>query len=433
MFGARLAERILAGDDGPEPSGALRAVLGHTPLDGIGCTRRARPAPIRCGAHAERHRGGRIATGPRPSGIDVTKLRDILQRAMTRGAGVVRSAESLAGAAPVVEDTADRARRPGRLPVDGGELATCSRWPMRCSCRRSARTESRGAHAAPRVPRHRPGLAAAPRPRRRCHRRTGSDRVSGAARPTRGYRRAVAEAVARALDEDLGPDGDLTAALVPPRRHGALRAAGPRATACWPAGPAPLRRSAASAPDLDPHVAGGRRRPAEGRAPPSSTSTARCVPILTAERTALNFLGHLSGVATLTARFVAAAHDAQPRRRSPGHAQDHARACALLEKAAVRAGGGTNHRAGLSDAVLVKDNHLAGTTITDAVARARALWPGRMVEIECDTLDQVAEAARAGADAVAPRQHGPGHRGRGRGAAHLRRRPDRSSPRCPAA
>ena len=66
----------------------------------------------------------------------------------------------------------------------------------------------------------------------------------------------------------------------------------------------------------------------------------------------------------------------------------------------MRAGGGTNHRLGLSDAVLVKDNHLAGTTITDAVTRARALWPGRMVEIECDTLDDVAEAARAGADAA---------------------------------
>ena len=66
----------------------------------------------------------------------------------------------------------------------------------------------------------------------------------------------------------------------------------------------------------------------------------------------------------------------------------------------MRAGGGTNHRVGLSDAVLVKDNHLAGTSITDAVHRARALWPGRMVEIECDALDQVAEAARAGADAV---------------------------------
>jgi nicotinate-nucleotide pyrophosphorylase (carboxylating) len=71
-----------------------------------------------------------------------------------------------------------------------------------------------------------------------------------------------------------------------------------------------------------------------------------------------------------------------------------------LEKAAVRAGGGHNHRANLSDAVLVKDNHLAGVTITDAVQRARAMWPGRMVEVECDRPDQVEEACRARATAV---------------------------------
>ncbi len=122
-------------------------------------------------------------------------------------------------------------------------------------------------------------------------------------------------------------------------------------------------------------------------------------PILTAERTALNFLGHLSGVATLTSHFVAEARQANPsvqvldtRKTLPG--------LRLLEKAAVRAGGGTNHRLGLSDAVLVKDNHLAGITISDAVARARSLWPGRPIEIECDDPGQVAEAARAGADAV---------------------------------
>ena len=67
-----------------------------------------------------------------------------------------------------------------------------------------------------------------------------------------------------------------------------------------------------------------------------------------------------------------------------------------LEKAAVRAGGGHNHRSGLSDAVLVKDNHLAGLAITEAVTKARAMWPGRMVEVECDRIDQVEEACRAG-------------------------------------
>jgi nicotinate-nucleotide pyrophosphorylase (carboxylating) len=71
-----------------------------------------------------------------------------------------------------------------------------------------------------------------------------------------------------------------------------------------------------------------------------------------------------------------------------------------LEKAAVRAGGGVNHRGSLSDFVLVKDNHLAGVSIADAVARAKARWPGRAVEVECDRRQQVVEAIDAGATLV---------------------------------
>jgi nicotinate-nucleotide pyrophosphorylase (carboxylating) len=211
------------------------------------------------------------------------------------------------------------------------------------------------------------------------------------------YRREVIDAVARALDEDLGPDGDITAALVPETATAqyALRAR----TQGVLAGRAPADETFRRVgPELELvwHAADG------DELKPGDTIldiTGPLRPILTAERTALNFLGHLSGVATLTARFAHRAHDANPavrildtRKTLPG--------LRLLQKAAVRAGGGTNHRLGLSDAVLVKDNHLAGTTITDAVARARTLWPGRMVEIECDTLAQVTEAARAGADAV---------------------------------
>jgi nicotinate-nucleotide pyrophosphorylase (carboxylating) len=221
--------------------------------------------------------------------------------------------------------------------------------------------------------------------------------VSGSGPDDEAYRRAVVDAVSRALSEDLGPEGDLTAALVPETAiaHYALRAR----TLGVLAGRAPATeafRRVGPALELVWHADDG------DELKPGDTIldvTGPLRPILTAERTALNFLGHLSGVATVTARFVKAAHDANPdvrvldtRKTLPG--------LRLLEKAAVRAGGGTNHRLGLSDAVLVKDNHLAGTSITDAVARARALWPGRMVEIECDTLDQVAEAARAGADAV---------------------------------
>ena len=85
----------------------------------------------------------------------------------------------------------------------------------------------------------------------------------------------------------------------------------------------------------------------------------------------------------------------------------------------MRAGGGMNHRFSLSEAVLVKDNHLAGTSITEAVARARALWPGRGVEVECDALEQVAEAARAGADAVLLDNMDPGTVVEAIGVAHL--------------
>ncbi|HEX3334008.1 MAG TPA: carboxylating nicotinate-nucleotide diphosphorylase [Acidimicrobiales bacterium] len=209
--------------------------------------------------------------------------------------------------------------------------------------------------------------------------------------------RAVADAVERALSEDLGPDGDLTAALVPEQvtAHFALRARQAGVLAGRAAATEAFRRVDRSL-NLEWRAGDG------DELKPGDTVlevTGRLRPILTAERTALNFLGHLSGVATLTARFVAAAHERNPsvqildtRKTTPG--------LRTLEKAAVRAGGGTNHRLGLSDAVLVKDNHLAGTSITDAVRRARALWPGRTVEIECDDLAQVAEAARAGADAV---------------------------------
>jgi nicotinate-nucleotide pyrophosphorylase (carboxylating) len=119
--------------------------------------------------------------------------------------------------------------------------------------------------------------------------------------------------------------------------------------------------------------------------------------ILTGERTALNFLGRLSGIATLTRRYVDAvagtgAAILDTRKTTPG--------LRALEKDAVACGGGRNHRFGLDDGVLVKDNHLrAAGSIATAVERLRAATP-LPVEVECDTLDQVAEALRAGADAI---------------------------------
>jgi nicotinate-nucleotide pyrophosphorylase (carboxylating) len=207
----------------------------------------------------------------------------------------------------------------------------------------------------------------------------------------------VTEAVTRALAEDLLADGDLTAALVPEgaTAHFALRARQPGVLAGQACATETFRQLSPALP-LVWHAADGSVLEA-GMTVMEITGPLR--PILTGERTALNFLGRLSGIATLTARYVAAAHARNPavqvldtRKTTPG--------LRALEKAAVKAGGGVNHRSSLSEAVLVKDNHLAGVTITEAVARARALWPGRVVQIECDTLDQVAEAAQAGADAL---------------------------------
>jgi nicotinate-nucleotide pyrophosphorylase (carboxylating) len=119
--------------------------------------------------------------------------------------------------------------------------------------------------------------------------------------------------------------------------------------------------------------------------------------LLTGERTALNFLGRLSGIATLTHRYVDAVAGTgvailDTRKTTPG--------LRALEKHAVACGGGRNHRFGLDDGVLVKDNHLnAAGSIADAVSRLQDVTE-LPVEIECDTLDQVSEALAAGADAI---------------------------------
>jgi nicotinate-nucleotide pyrophosphorylase (carboxylating) len=208
---------------------------------------------------------------------------------------------------------------------------------------------------------------------------------------------AVREAVARALAEDLTPIGDLTSALLPPGLEATARFV-PRSDGvlagrlCADQAIRQIDDTLAvswSADDGDRLTAGVEL----GRV------TGRLAPILTAERTALNFLGHLSGVATLTARFVDAIAAAggtlrvwDTRKTTPG--------LRPLEKAAVRAGGGANHRGNLSDWVLLKDNHLELFGITDAVARARRRWPARTVHVECGDIDQVRQAVAAGADAL---------------------------------
>jgi nicotinate-nucleotide pyrophosphorylase (carboxylating) len=199
--------------------------------------------------------------------------------------------------------------------------------------------------------------------------------------------------VARALAEDLGPLGDLTSSLLPggararaaivPRRHGVLAGRAPATETFRQVDPS--IRLQWEAADGDAVRAGA----------PFALVEGPLAAVLTAERTALNFLCHLSGIATLTRRYVEAARPARvrdTRKTTPG--------LRALEKAAVRAGGGVNHRGSLSDGILVKDNHLGGLGVDEAVERARARWPGRTVQVECDTADQVKAALVAGADLV---------------------------------
>jgi nicotinate-nucleotide pyrophosphorylase (carboxylating) len=204
----------------------------------------------------------------------------------------------------------------------------------------------------------------------------------------------VRAVVARSLEEDLGVYGDLTAGLVPPdakvdaalvaRSEGVL------------AGRLCADESFAA---VDPTVVVTWNMGDGDRLAPGAVIArvqGRLSSVLTAERTALNLLGRLSGVATLTRRFADAAGPRarirDTRKTTPG--------LRALEKAAVRAGGGLNHRGSLSDGILVKDNHLAGLSITEAVSAAHSRWPGVVCQVECDTLDQVEEALSAGADLI---------------------------------
>ena len=159
-------------------------------------------------------------------------------------------------------------------------------------------------------------------------------------------------------------------------------------------------------------------------APPATSSppsTARPRSLLTAERTALNFLQRLSGIATLTRRFVDAAGGRiivlDTRKTTP--------TLRVLEKYAVRAGGGMNHRGGLDDGILIKDNHvrLAGG-VTEALRRMKASGQEMPIEIEAQSLDQVDDAIAAGADIILldNLQHGGDYGGR---AAHRRPGQDR--------
>jgi len=207
--------------------------------------------------------------------------------------------------------------------------------------------------------------------------------------------------VVSALAEDIGNGDVTTLAAVPEnaRAKAVVRAREPLVVAGLALAEAAFR-------ELSPAVQVTRaaqdgQRLAEGKPLLKIAGPARA--LLSAERVALNFLQRLSGIATLTAQFVDAvkgtrAQVLDTRKTTPGWRR--------LEKYAVACGGGRNHRLGLFDMVLIKDNHLAAlrneapNAIAAAVQRARARYPALKVEVEADTLDQVEQAVAAGADIV---------------------------------
>ncbi|MEW5761879.1 MAG: carboxylating nicotinate-nucleotide diphosphorylase [Bacillota bacterium] len=205
------------------------------------------------------------------------------------------------------------------------------------------------------------------------------------------------ELIRRALDEDIGPGDLTTAATVPPSTRAAgvflCKEAGvvaglfvcERVFACLDAAVRFAPRVPEGAPVRPGDVLAEVHGPAR--------------PLLTGERVALNFLRHLSGVATRTARMVSLVRGypvriVDTRKTTPG--------LRALEKWAVRLGGGHNHRFGLYDGVLIKDNHIrAAGGITAAVRAARAAVPHTVkIEVEVEDLAGVEEALAAGADAI---------------------------------
>jgi nicotinate-nucleotide pyrophosphorylase (carboxylating) len=208
----------------------------------------------------------------------------------------------------------------------------------------------------------------------------------------------VERAVAAALEEDLGQAGDITTDPIIPAHATAEAEVVARKDGVI----AGLDLAAASFKALDPDaqfvagVADGAHATAGARI---ARVQGKARALLSAERVALNYLGHLSGIATLTAAYVAAiegtkARIACTRKTTPG--------LRAFEKYAVRAGGGIHHRFGLYDAVLVKDNHIAAAGgLAQALAKLRART-GHLVkvEVEVDTLDQLCEALHFPIDAV---------------------------------
>ncbi len=211
----------------------------------------------------------------------------------------------------------------------------------------------------------------------------------------------IRQAVQAALAEDIGSGDATTLATVPETAtaKAVLRAREPLVVAGLDFAEAAFRKLSAAV--KIERLAKDSQRVSGGEILLKISGPARA--ILSAERVALNFVQRLSGIATLTALFVDAVKDTpaqilDTRKTTPGWRR--------FEKYAVTCGGGHNHRLGLFDLVLIKDNHLAAlrdaqpNAIVAAVRRAREKFPQLKIEIEADTLEQAEQAAAAGADII---------------------------------
>ena len=208
---------------------------------------------------------------------------------------------------------------------------------------------------------------------------------------------SVLDLVARAVAEDLDGGEDVTSVATVPVDLRGVAAFVPRADGTLAGVGVAMAVLDVVVPGVELRaLASDGERAVRGHAVLEAQGPVRS--LLTAERTALNLLCHLSGVATLTAAWVSAVAGTGARIRDTRKTTPGMRA---LEKHAVRCGGGVNHRMSLSDAALVKDNHVvAAGGVGAAFAAVRGRFPGVPVEVECDTVEQVREVLEAGADLV---------------------------------
>ncbi|WP_376767027.1 L-aspartate oxidase [Spinactinospora alkalitolerans] len=351
-----------------------------------------------------------------------------LRAAMSRNVGVLRSARSLSEAASALEAVAvgERAAAPGVESWEATNLFTVA-WLLVAAARR--RRESRGSHRRADRPESLPHLrrplvlelseegidtelrwwSVDPPPELRAELDgIGMPLFTGfrpGSRPELLHRVSVPHAshidtVVTALGEDLtgGEQIDVTSVATVPAlqvRTADVVARADGVVAGLPVAELVFWTVAEGVVEVERHVADG--DPVR-RGDALMTVTARTRDLLTAERTALNLLTHLSGVATATRAWVAAVSGTRARIRDSRKTHPGLRA---LEKYAVRCGGGVNHRYGLGDAALIKDNHVvAAGGVAEAVLAVREAFPGVPLEVEVDRIDQIEPALKAGAEEI---------------------------------